>query len=71
MDFDFGRSGGQLSLYWPLAGALLCVAAVVWGLLRRMNLLDAERRRERRLREELEAYARLDVRVSENSGARG
>jgi signal transduction histidine kinase len=35
-----------------------------------MKLLGAERRRERRLREELEAYARLDVSGSENSGSR-
>jgi hypothetical protein len=69
MDFDFGGFGGRPSLYLLLAGALLCVAAVVWGLLRRVKLLGAERRRERRRREELQAYARLDVRVSENGGS--
>ena len=68
MDLDLGGSGGQISLYWPLAVTLLCVAVVVWTLLRRIRQLKVERRRERGLREELEAYARLDARPSENNG---
>jgi signal transduction histidine kinase len=66
MDFGFGGLEQQISSYWPAVGAFLCVVGVVWGLVKRIRHLQEERARERRLREELEAYARLDTRVPES-----
>jgi signal transduction histidine kinase len=66
MDFNFGSLGARLTYYWLIFGALLFIAAGVWGLLRRIKELRGERARERRLREELEAYARLDAAVPES-----
>jgi signal transduction histidine kinase len=45
---------------WILAGAMLALAGLAWHQRRRMQLQAAERWRERRLRQELEAYAGLD-----------
>jgi signal transduction histidine kinase len=42
------------------AGAIATLAALVWRMRRQTRLQAAERWRERRVREELEAYARLD-----------
>jgi signal transduction histidine kinase len=66
MDFDLGGLGARISNYWLALGVVVCMAAVVWILLRRIRQLREERARERRQREELEAYARLDVQVPES-----
>ena len=71
MDAEFGGLGQRLSLYWPAIGATLWVIALVWGMLQRIKQLGAERRREQRLREELEAYGRLDVRLPGNGSPPG
>jgi signal transduction histidine kinase len=66
MDFVLGGLGQRISHYWPAFGAVLCMLAVVWALVRRIRQLGEERAQERRLREELEAYARLDAGVPES-----
>ncbi len=50
---------------WGGAGLSVGLAAVAGGLHRRLSREAEERRRERQMREELEAYARLDVSLTQ------
>ena len=63
MEATFSGLGHRLAVDWPLAGAVFCALAVVWGLMRRSRLHASERMRDRRVLKEMEAYAALDVRV--------
>jgi signal transduction histidine kinase len=58
---EMGRIAGSR---WPGLAVGGGVAGALWLLNFRMRLLAGRRRRERRKEEELEAYARLDVRLS-------
>ena len=63
MQFALTEIGKLMSLQWQgLAGigGLVGALGLAWC---RMQWNEAERRRERRVREELEAYARLDARL--------
>ena len=57
---EMGRLAGSR---WPVLAVSGGVAGALWLLGFRMRLLAGRRRRERRKEEELEAYARLDVRL--------
>jgi signal transduction histidine kinase len=57
---EMGRLAGPR---WPVLAGSGGVAGALWLLGFRMHLLAGRRRRERRKVEELEAYARLDVRL--------
>ena len=71
MEASFSRLGHRLALDWPVAGAVFCALTVVWGLVRRARLHASERLRDRRVLREMEAYARLDVRVPDGGDVRG
>jgi signal transduction histidine kinase len=58
---EMGRFAGP---HWPVLAGIGGVAGALWLLGFRMHLLAGKRHRERRREEELEAYARLDVRLS-------
>jgi signal transduction histidine kinase len=60
--------GTKWGMQWILAGAVATLAALAWRMRRRNRLLAAERSRERRVREELEAYARLDPSLTQRHG---
>jgi signal transduction histidine kinase len=65
---EMGRLAGPR---WPVLAVSGAVAGALWLLGFRMHLLAGRRRRERRKEEELEAYARLDVRLSGEGDAIG
>ena len=71
MEASFSRLGHRLAVDWPMAGAVFCVLAVAWGLVRRSRLHASERMRDRSVLREMEAYAALDVRVPEGGDVRG
>lgn len=71
MEASFSRLGHRLALDWPVAGAVFCALAVMWGLVRRARLHASERLRDRRILREMEAYTRLDVRVPDSGDMRG
>jgi signal transduction histidine kinase len=52
--------GAEEGVHWVWGGAIATLAALVWRMRRRTRLHAAERWREQRVREELEAYARID-----------
>ena len=57
---------------WQLAeyGAMLWALGVIWMLHRRLRAVKLERDRERRGREEMEAYTRLDTRMGRDGDVR-
>jgi len=70
---QFGFQPGMwesATLHWVSAGAIVTLAAIAWRMRRQAQMQAAERWRERRIREELEAYAGLDPSLSHglNSG---
>jgi signal transduction histidine kinase len=50
-------------VHWVCLVTVACLAVVVWLLRQQVRVHVAERRRDRRVREEIEAYARLDARL--------
>ena len=66
MEASFSILGHRVTMDWPVAGAVFCVLAVVWGLMRRARLHASERMRDRRILREMEAYAALDVRMPDS-----
>ncbi len=50
-------------VHWVCLVAVACLAVAVWLLRQQVRVHVAERRRDRRVREEIEAYARLDARL--------
>ena len=52
-------------MHWLWAGTVVWLAALAWHLRRQTRLQAAERWRERRIREELEAYAVLDPSIAQ------
>jgi len=62
--------GEPAALHWVCAAAIVTLAAALWRMRRQVLLQAAERWRERRMREELEAYAGLDPSLTHglNSG---
>jgi len=54
-----------MALHWGWLGALAALAALAWRMRRQMEMQAAERWREHRIREELEAYARVDPSVAQ------
>lgn len=60
----------EIALRWECGAALTAMAGYTWGMHRRATLERTERRRERRMREELEAYAQLDTTVAQGVGSR-
>jgi signal transduction histidine kinase len=53
------------TMHWVWSGAVTGLGAATWWMGRQAGLEGAERWRERRIREELEAYARLDPSVTQ------
>ena len=51
------------ALHWVCLVAMACLAAAVWLLRQQVQVHIVERRRDRRVREEIEAYAWLDPRL--------
>src|SRR5260370_37293859 len=66
MEAELSAIGARLWLHSPALGSGFCLLAVVWGMLRRAWLRAKEQRQDRRVRAELEAYARLDARLPED-----
>jgi signal transduction histidine kinase len=60
----------QVAMRWEFGLVLAAMAAYAWAMRRRAEIERTERRRERRMREELEAYAQLDTTVAQGEGSR-
>ena len=71
MEASFSGFGQRLASDWPVAGAVFCVLVLVCVLVRRARLHASERKRDRRILRELDAYAALDARVPEGGDVRG
>ncbi|MEO6983704.1 MAG: HAMP domain-containing sensor histidine kinase [Edaphobacter sp.] len=54
--------------HWVWLGLAVCLAGTMWLLWRETRLQQGERRRNMRVREELEAYVQLDARMSGDGG---
>jgi signal transduction histidine kinase len=65
-----GRSAGQLIWmeHWICLVAIAVLAGVAWGMKQRARRQAAEAARERRMREELQAYTELDVSLVAGAG---
>jgi nitrogen-specific signal transduction histidine kinase len=55
--------------HWAFLGAGAMLAGAVWRMARQTRMLGLERGRERRMRQELEAYARLDPSLAQGLNA--
>ncbi|HTC76251.1 MAG TPA: hypothetical protein VK684_11795, partial [Edaphobacter sp.] len=62
MSVGMREMGRLVALQWPELAAGGGVAGAMWLLRFRLQSRDGRRRRQRRMEEELAAYARLDVR---------
>jgi signal transduction histidine kinase len=71
MEASFSRFGHRLAMEWPVGGAVFCVLALAWGLVRRARLHASERMRDRLILKELEAYAQFDARVPADGDVHG
>jgi signal transduction histidine kinase len=66
MEAELSAIWVRLLLPWLALGLGFCLLVMVLGLMRRARLRAAEQRHDRRVRAELEAYARLDTRLPED-----
>jgi len=66
---EISEIGRLIALRWPGLAAGGSAAGVLWVLGLRVHLRAGRRRSERRMEEELAAYARLDVRLSADGDA--
>ncbi|HEY6374313.1 MAG TPA: HAMP domain-containing sensor histidine kinase, partial [Edaphobacter sp.] len=64
MQVEMSAVWKMAALHWVCLAAIACLAGAVWLLRQQVQIHLAARRRERKVREEIEAYARLDVRLS-------
>ena len=64
MQVEMNAVWKMAALHWVCLVAIACLAVTVWVLRQQVLSHLVERRRDRRVREEIEAYARLDVRIS-------
>ncbi len=71
MDRYLNRLGHQFLADWPVAGVSLCGVGMVWRFGRRGLQHVAERMVDRRVRKEMEAYARLEVRRPAGGDVKG
>ncbi len=70
MQVEMSAVWKMAALHWVCLAVIACLAGAVWLLRQQVQIHLAERRRERRVREEIEAYARLDVRLSSDADER-
>ncbi len=70
MQVEMSAVWRMAALHWVCLVAIACLAVAVWLLRQQVQVHLGERRRDRRVREEIEAYARLDVRLPADGDVR-
>jgi signal transduction histidine kinase len=70
VDEAFWRVPRELAMRWECGATVAGIGFYAWRKRRRALQAMAEMRRERRMREELEAYAQLDATIGQGMGAR-
>ncbi|RSL17657.1 phospho-acceptor domain-containing protein [Edaphobacter aggregans] len=63
MQVEMSAVWKMAALHWACPGAIACLTGAVWLLRQQVRIQVAARRRDRRVRGEIEAYARLDLRL--------